>query len=354
MPAHIASRMLELKLRGMAENTRRSYSSHWKSFESWCLRKALCALPAAASTIVYYLIESSDTVDAQGDWHYAPGTLSVSIAAINKVHSVAGLPAPGAHPDVRDVLAGIRREKARPPKRMSPLTLDVLRDTLRSIDLQSCPAGIIGHRDFVVLLFGFAGAFRRSELAELRIQSLTVADGDALHILLAKSKTDQEGRGSKKGLPAGADPFTCPTCAYFRWIKVLAAAINRPSELPSVLADSNTEEHICRDPLQDLSDLAETQPLFPAMLKGGKVRDQAMSGQSVANIVKQRVAAIGLDASKYSGHSLRSGFVTQAFRAGATHHEIMRQTGHSNPATLEIYSREHDPLLHNAITQIGL
>lgn len=80
----------------------------------------------------------------------------------------------------------------------------------------------------------------------------------------------------------------------------------------------------------------------------------AMGGGSVANVVKKRVAAIGLDPSKYGGHSLRSGFVTQAFRAGATHHEVMRQTGHKNPSTLEIYSREHNPPLHNAITKMGL
>ena len=354
LPPHIASRMLELKMHGMSENTRRVYAADWQKFERWCLSKGLSALPAAPSTLAYFLIESADLVDESGAWRYATATLSICVAAINKVHAIAGSTAPGEHPDVHAVLAGLRRERARPTKRMAPLTLDLLRDALGAIDLHDCPSGIIGHRDFVVLLFGFAGAFRRSELADLSIESMGVAEGHALHIFMARSKTDQEGRGSKKGLPVGTDPFTCPPCAYFRWIKVLSAVTNHPSQLSAVLAASNTTTHICQDLPPAVADLSDAQPLCPAMRKGGKVLGFVMGGGSVANVVKKRVAAIGLDPSKYGGHSLRSGFVTQAFRAGATHHEVMRQTGHKNPSTLEIYSREHNPLLHNAITQMGL
>ena len=89
-------------------------------------------------------------------------------------------------------------------------------------------------------------------------------------------------------------------------------------------------------------------------MKNGAVKDRAISGNVVNDVVQRRVAAAGMNAPAYGAHSLRAGFVTQSFRAGADHHQIMRQTGHKTITTLEIYSRENDPLRHNAVTSLGL
>jgi integrase len=100
--------------------------------------------------------------------------------------------------------------------------------------------------------------------------------------------------------------------------------------------------------------MAGRQPLFRPVMKNGAIKDRHISGNVVNDVLQRRVAAVGLPSTDFGGHSLRAGFVTQAFRAGANHHEVMRQTGHKDVATLEIYSLDNAPLQHNAVTRLGL
>jgi integrase len=241
---------------------------------------------------------------------------------------------------------------------MAPLLLPDLKKVLAAIDTQSFPAGIIGHRDAAILVMGFAGAFRRSELASRRIGDVIVHSEDGLHIKLLTSKTDQEGRGSVKGLPYGANPLTCPPCAFLRWTRVIDAAQHSPrSALMKLLRDSDTGVHICQQPTPELDRLIQLDPkaaLFRPVRKGGHIGLNEISGEVVNDLTKRRLAAVGMNAQHFGGHSLRAGFVTQALRAGATPQEVMRQTNHRNVASVETYRREHDPLRQNAVTRLGL
>jgi site-specific recombinase XerD len=360
------------KLQGesVSASTRRGYSSDWKTFAAWCDREGCEPKPAAPATVAMYLAYAWNTVDTAGDRLYSPSTLARWLSSINTAHTLSGYAKPGAHPDVSRTMAGIRNGRTEPVHQKRPLLLGDLRRTLIEMDVNSWPHGVIGHRDRALLLMGFAGAFRRSELASLQLRDVVVHSEDGLHVKLRRSKTDQEGLGTIKGMPYGANPVTCPPCAHARWIRVLAAAeAGRPSVMAAV-RDSNPAVHICREPLPLLhgSDKdrvpGETEseeqtrigllPLFRPVMKNGSIASRHISGNVVNDVVKRRVAVVGLPAPAFGGHSLRAGFVTQALRAGATHHEVMRQTGHADPATVEIYSRETDPLRHNAVTRLGL
>src|SRR5664279_1069328 len=220
---------------------------------------------------------------------------------------------------------------------------------------------------------GFAGAHRRSELVALTLEDVTLHATDRLHVRLRRSKTDQEARGTVKALPYGRDPVTCPPCAYVRWRQILLAwdtaadGAGRRAVLPVLrrqaanAAGSGGEEdepvlHCCRSTrLPDPAD--PTRPLFPAVHKTGAIGQQAMTGHGINEMIQRRAAAAGFTAAqvdKLGGHSLRAGFVTEAFRAGADAHAIMRQTGHRSPVMLEVYAREHAPLVGNAVTRLGL
>jgi len=218
----------------------------------------------------------------------------------------------------------------------------------------------------LLLLLGFATAARRSELAALTIGDITAHRVDGLHIRLRKSKTDQEGRGAVKAVPYGRDPATCPPCAYTRWRLLLDASDKsidgqqrrRPPVLRDLhrqVRDAGVDGHVCRVDLPEPTDPGRA--LFPRVHKTGFIGDTAMGGPAVNQVIARRAAGAGYTAAqiaKLGGHSLRAGFVTEAFRQGADAHAIMRQTGHRNPSILEVYAREHAPLVGNAVTKLGL
>lgn len=344
-------RALEFEAESQAPNTRRAYESDWAAFESWCSEVGADPLPASWELLAMYVSEKAALTGKDG-WTYAPSTISRWVTSINGRHSLEGLPKPGADRRFQAVLDGIRRDHSRPPRRMAPLLLAELRQVVSAIETGTYPAGVIGVRDQAVLVIGFAGAFRRSELVGLLLDDVVRHPEDGLHVRVRRSKTDQEGEGRVKGLPYGANPATCPPCAWVRWLQVLAAARSRPA-LMAVLRDISLDTHVCRGPVPQLQDPGAS-PLFRAMVKGGTVTDRPMSGHAVNELLKRRVAAVGLDPARFGGHSMRAGFVTQALRAGASTSEVMRQTFHRDPAMVEVYAREYDPLKGNAVTRLGL
>lgn len=339
----------------ISDNTRRGYKTDWLMFTDWCRERSTAALPAHPLTVAAYLASMARFVDSHGAPFYSPGTISRRLSAINRAHESQGLPKPGDHPDVSAAMKGIRRKNARPAARKAPLLLQELRRTLEEIDHNSWPAGVIGHRDAAILTMGMIGAFRRSELAALRVTDVRRHPEDGLLVTLIKSKTDQEGLGFTKALPFGTKhPATCAPCAFARWIRVLAAAAEGRSDLIRVLRDSHPEEHICREQLLELRQIDPYSPLFRPVTKHGSILDRHLTGQTVNDMLRRRVAAIELDSAEYGGHSLRAGFITQAFRDGATHHEVMRQSGHRDYRSVDVYSRERDPLKHNAVGKMDL
>jgi integrase len=212
---------------------------------------------------------------------------------------------------------------------------------------------------------------------------VTAHRADGLHVRLRTSKTDQEAKGRVVALPYGRDPATCPPCAWVRWRELLHAADTAPDDkkraatmrvlrrqaatAKSPAAGGETEGaepdgepagrlHVCRT--TRLPEPAHPgRPLFPSVHGTGMIRDRPMSGDAVYEMIRRRAEQAGYTTSQIQqlgGHSLRAGFVTEAFRAGADAHAIMRQTGHRSHAVLETYAREHAPLVGNAVTRIGL
>jgi integrase len=198
---------------------------------------------------------------------------------------------------------------------------------------------------------------------------ITMHKADGLHVRIRSSKTDQEAHGQVKALPYGRDPVTCPPSADVRWREVLHAwdtaddGMGRRAVL-RVLRRQTAQEadveggvlHCCRTTrLPEPGDPG--QALFPTIHRSGAVGEKAMTGQAVAEMIQRRATQAGFTTAQIAllgGHSLRSGFVTEAFRAGADAHAIMRQTGHRSPGMLEVYAREHAPLMNNAVTHLGL
>lgn len=327
----------------MSANTRLAYTADWADFTTWCTSEGRSSLPADPSTVANYLA-------AQAEDHSA-ATISRRLAAINKAHELHGYPSPGRHPAVQTVRAGIRRSIGRRPRRMLPILVDDLHATLKAVDTGTWPAVVAGRRDQCLLVFGFAGAFRRSELAQLRFGDITWQPSDGLHVTVTRSKTDQEGAGQIKALPYGRNPDTCPACVLHRWLDLLGGG--RVAHLAAV-EQPGSEGHVCREPHPDL-DASPAQWLFPPVYRSGRIEPgRHLSGQAINEVVRRRLAAAGIGPAGYGAHSMRAGFVTQALRAGATDAQVMRQTGHTSPATVHIYDRENNPLRGNAVTRLGL
>lgn len=348
--------------RSRSESTRRNYATDWARFTAWCQREGHVALPAHPLTVAAYLLGAASTVTEAGERAYSPATLARWVAGIGFHHRRAGHPAPGSDELVAATLSGIRRDYAakgeRPRSPRAPLlTADIVTivEKMRA-DCGSWAAEVLERRDSAILLLGFAGAFRRSELVALTCSDVSLHRLDGLHIRLRKSKTDQEGRGSVRALPFTHSHASCPPCAWMRWAQVVAAfdSGGRPAVIRLLRNAEPFEAHVCRGVRPRMVPAA---PLLRSIRKNGNLSETALSGAAVHKAIRRRAEQAGYDpdiVAQLGGHSLRAGFVTQAFRNGASAHAIMRQTGHTTPAMLETYAREHAPLIGNAVTNLGL
>ena len=290
-----------------AQATYRAYNVHWRAFESWCIRAGVPALPASPETVAAFLVADAE--------RHQPATLTARLAAIAWRHRIAKLPNPCDALEVRELLRGIRRTKGTRPTRKRAATLDIIRRMARAAgdDLR-------GKLYRALLLVGFWGAFRRSELAALRVEDVAFTDYGA-RILVARSKTDQEGEGSYKQLERLADQDICPVTALRDWLS--ASGIT-------------------------------SGPAFRSIsLVSGKLNDKPISGRHVARIVKLLAERIGESAHEFSGHSLRAGFVTSALAKGANETDVMEQTGHKTARMLVVYSRQQGRGARRAIRAVA-
>ncbi|MDJ0397490.1 site-specific integrase [Rhodococcus rhodochrous] len=362
LPAETLTTVAGTVSRSRSESTRRNYAADWARFTAWCQREGHVALPAHPLTVAAYLLESASTVTEAGERAYSPSTLARWVAGIGYHHRRAGHPAPGSDELVTATLSGIRRDYAaageRPRTPRAPLlTADIVTIVERArADSGSWAAEVLERRDSAILLLGFAGAFRRSELVALACSDVLLHRLDGLHIRLRKTKTDQEGRGSIRALPFTHNHASCPPCAWMRWAQVVAAFDHggRPAVIRLLRTAEPFEAHVCRGVRPRT---VPSSPLLRSIRKNGNLSDAALSGAAVHQVIRRRAEQAGYDpeiVQQLGGHSLRAGFVTQAFRNGASAHAIMRQTGHSTPAMLETYAREHAPLIGNAVTNLGL
>jgi integrase len=277
----------------LAANSRRAYSRHWQGFTSWCEGHGLDPLPADGRTVALWLTELA----SEG---LSVATMAQALAAVARAHRAAELPPPSGRA-LEDTWAGIRRELGVAPNRKAPLLTDDLARALEAIDGDS----MIELRDRALLLVGFGGALRRSELAALEVRDLSFeAEGVAFH--LRRSKTDQEGQGRDVGIPHRLGKGLHPVQALRRWLE--AAGIDEG-------------------------------PVFRRVDRHGNVGISPLRTQSIAKVVKRRAAAVGLDPANVSGHSLRAGLVTSAAKVGKPLPAIMAQTGHRNVGTVQGYIR---------------
>ena len=285
-----------------SENTRRAYSRQWAAFVAWCGARQLGALPASPATVALY---ASDLA-SQG---LKAATIGQAMVAVSAAHGAAGLPSPRSDANLRKVLRGIRRTLGVAQKEAAPVLASHLRTMVAAL-----PAGLGGLRDRAVLLVGFTGAFRRSELAALEVRDVAFSP-EGVTVTLRRSKTDQEGRGRLVALPYSSTPEVCPVRVLRSWLE--AAAVT-------------------------------TGPGFREVTRHGQVGATALTGRSIARLVKRAGAAAGLEGQDFSGHSLRAGFVTQAKIAQKDEASIMRQTGHLSVAMVRKYDRRADLWRDNA------
>jgi site-specific recombinase XerD len=289
-----------------AENTIRGYQSDWRDFCAWCeSRGGLCPLPAAADAVAAYIAECAGRLK--------PGSIQRRLNAIAEAHKAAGLESPTHAPIVRNMLKGIRRTLGTAPAQKTATLTDDIRAMIDATD-----AGIIGVRDRALILLGFAGAFRRSELVRLNVEDCAFGK-DGLTVTLRRSKIDQTGEGRKIGIPYGSNPETCPVRTVQAW-----------TEQAGVTAG----------------------PLFRSINRHGRVQPGRLSGIDVARVTKKLAARAGLDPAKYAGHSLRAGHATAAAIAGASERSIMKQTGHRSVQMVRRYIR--DCFGENSAGKLGL
>lgn len=275
-----------------ADSTWRAYQSDWRQFEAWCQTVALPVLPAEPDTVAMF-------VAAQAANGLNPSTLNRRLAAIRLVHLGAGHPSPHNALKVVEVMRGIRRDWGRPPAKKAAA---IDEDVKRMADAAE-PQTRMGLRDRALLLFGFAGAFRRSELVALSTWDLEIHE-EGLKVTIKKSKTDQEAQGHAIAIVRQPDSPYCPVQALNDWLTV--AEIERGA-------------------------------LFCRMFRGDKVGLSRLSAQSVALVVKEYASRAGLDWERYAGHSLRSGFLTSAAKNRASIFKMADQSRHKSLDVLRNY-----------------
>lgn len=275
-----------------ADSTLRAYRSDWAIFSAWCVDRGLQALPATSEAIATFLA-------SEADCGLKVSTIRRRVAAIRLAHRLCDHDAPTSSELVRGTLRGIARTHGSAPQQKAPALAELVRAMVDSLDCDR----LQGLRDRLILTLGFGGAFRRSELAALRVEDLEETAG-GLRVHIRQSKTDAEGSGQI--VPVIRGDAYCPVRAVREWLA--AAGIQEGS-------------------------------VYRRMYRGDRVAETALSDHSIASVVKRCALAVGLDPAEYAGHSLRSGFMTSAVLAKASLFKLMEVSRHKDPKTVMVYVR---------------
>lgn len=290
-----------------AENTKRGYRADWADFTAWCEKYRRVPLPALPETVAYYLADRSQELKTS--------TLERRLVTISEAHHTAGFESPTRSAQVKLVWAGIRREKGTAQAHQKPTLTKHIRAMLEHL-----PDKLLSVRDRALLLLGYAGAMRRSDLVGLDVTDVALGD-EGLVILIRKGKTDPIRQGRKIGIPFGEHEETCPVRAVLNWIE-----------------EAEIEEG----------------PLFRSVNRHGHVMETRLSDRAVAIVVKRSLVAAGKSARGFAGHSLRAGLATQAAMNGVSERAIQDQTGHKSLAVMRRYIRDGSLFRENAAAKVGL
>ena len=276
-----------------AANTLRAYRADWQHFAQWCAANGFVPVPAAPETVGAYLASLAES--------HAPSTIRRRLAALGKMHRFNDLPWNPAHHAIQQPLQGLLRQYGRPARKAAPLNLAMLRQLLAT-----CDNSARGRRDRLLLLFGFAGALRRSELVSLHVEDVAEIGG-GLRLRIARSKTDRAGQGAEIGVPRGKHAETCPVRAFEAW------------------------QNVAR---------RKAGPLFRKISAAGNIGEAALHPDAVRRILARRCQMAGISVEGFerlSAHALRVGFITEAYGKGVRDEDIMRHTRHRDLRTMRGY-----------------
>jgi len=293
-----------------ADNTIRAYKSDFSDFDLFCEKNGFKSLPSEPKIVTLYLTYLSNK-------EVKMSTLKRRLVSIGVIHKLKGYYLDTKHPSIIENLMGIKRRKGSIQKGKKPLLINDLKNIINVIDEEKNEE-IKKFRDRSIILIGFSGGFRRNEIVSLDYDDLDFVK-EGLKINLKRSKTDQFGEGSVKGLPYFDNTQYCPVVSIRKWIEI--------SKIKS-------------------------GPLFRRFSKGSKLSESRLSDQTVALLIKNYLRIAGIESRNYSGHSLRSGFATSAAESGAEERSIMAMTGHKSSEMVRRYIKEANLFKNNALNKI--
>ncbi len=295
--------LTNLKL-SKANNTIRAYKSDFKDFSKFCVKNGFKSLPTEPKIVSLYLTYLSSSSKMS--------TLKRRIASITVIHRLKGLYIDTKHPIIIENLMGIRRKMGSYQKSKKPILINELKEIIKAINEVNNQNGKLGEerisRDKAIILIGFAGGFRRSELVSINYEDLEFVT-EGVKIFIKRSKTDQSGEGMIKALPYFENKNFCPVTWLKKWLGM-------------------------------------------SKIKTGLIFN--ISDRSVALLVKKYASIAGLDSNVYSGHSLRSGFATVSAEFGANERSIMTMTGHKTTQMVRRYIQEANLFKNNALNKIKI
>jgi len=295
-----------------ANNTVRAYKSDFNDFRLFCAQNGFKSLPSEPRVVSLYLTHLS-TRDIK------MSTLKRRLVSIGVIHKLKGHYLDTKHPIIIENIMGIKRRKGSIQKGKKPLLINNLKSIINVIDEYN-KEDIKKFRDRSIILIGFSGGFRRNEIVSLDYDDLDFVT-EGLKINLKRSKTDQFGEGSVKGLPYFENTQYCPVLSLKNWIEI--SKINSGA-------------------------------IFRKFSKGSKLLENRLTDQTVALLIKKYLKLAGIDSKNYSGHSLRSGFATSAAESGAEERTIMAMTGHKSTEMVRRYIKDANLFKNNALNKIKL
>ena len=294
-----------------ANNTIRAYKSDFRDFDNFCNKHGLKSLPTEPKIVALYLTHLSKNSKIS--------TLRRRLVSMSMVHKMKGYYLDTKHPVIIENLLGIKRLKGSMQEGKKPLLINHLKTIINVINEQKIEE-IIKLRDISIVLIGFGGGFRRSELISINYEDLEFVE-EGLKIHLKKSKTDQFGEGMIKGLPYFENDIYCPVRNLQKFLNI--------SEI-------------------------KKGPIFRRFSKGSNLTENRLTDQTVVLLLKKYLKLGGIENTNYSGHSLRSGFATVAADSGADERSIMAMTGHKTTQMVRRYIKDANLFKNNALNKVKL
>tara|TARA_B100000700_G_scaffold310598_1_gene391351 strand:+ start:39 stop:992 length:954 start_codon:yes stop_codon:yes gene_type:complete len=292
-----------------SNNTLRAYKSDYKDFCKFCAKHGFNSLPSEPKIVSLYMTQLSKTSKIS--------TLRRRLVSISMVHKLKGHYLDTKHPLIIENLMGIKRVKGSIQKGKKPILINHLKSIINVIDQLNIDE-LKKARDKSIVLIGFGGGFRRTELISIDHEDLEFVP-EGLKITIKRSKTDQFGEGMTKGLPYFNNPQYCPINNLKKWLEF--------SKIKS-------------------------GPIFRRFTKGSSLTNNRLTDQTVVLLIKNYLKLAGIDNTNFSGHSLRSGFATVAAESGADERSIMAMTGHKTTQMVRRYIKEANIFKNNALNKI--